>query len=144
MKTVRHIGIVVNDLKKSMHFYGDLLGLKVKIQAVESGDYIDQLNEGTAILVTTVKMSADNGPTLVELLKFDMPKVKSEKTPGPFEIGPTHVAFTVDNLDEIYERLSAANVLFNCKPLVAPGGKAKVTFCHDPDGTLIELVEELE
>jgi len=143
MKAVRHAGIVVSDLEKSLEFYRDLLGLKVKTRAVESGDYIDQLNEKTAILVTTVKMSADDGPTLIELLKFNWPEVKPEKAPGPFKIGLTHIAFTVDNLEKVYQKLLANGIHFNCPPIIPPNGKAKATFCKDPDGTLVELVEEL-
>lgn len=143
MKTVRHFGIVVSNLQKSLEFYKDLLGLKVKIQAVEFGNYIDQLNGKPAILVTTVKMSADDGPTLIELLKFERPEIKSEKATGPFKIGPTHIAFTVENLEKIYKKFSANGVHFNCPPIIPPNSKAKVTFCKDPDGTLIELVEEL-
>lgn len=144
MKAVRHTGIVVNNLQKSLKFYRDLLGLKVKTRAVEFGNYIDRMNGKNAIRVTTVKMSADNGPTLVELLKFDMPKVKSKKAPGPFKIGPTHLAFTVDNLEKVYQKLLANGVHFNCPPVTPPNGKAKATFCKDPDGALIELVEELK
>lgn len=144
MKSIRHAGIVVNDLEKSLKFYRDLLGLKVKTRAVELGDYIDQMNGKTGILVTTVKMSADEGSTLVELLKFDWPEVKPEKATGPFKIGPTHIAFTVANLEEVYRDLLANGVHFNCPPIIPPNGKAKVTFCQDPDGTLIELVEELK
>ncbi len=143
MKGVRHTGIVVSDLKKSLYFYQDLLGLKVKIRADEFGNHIDQMNGKTGILVTTVKMLADDGPTLIELLKFERPEIKSEKAIGPFKIGPTHIAFTVDNLEELYKKLLANGVHFNCPPLIPPNGKVKVTFCKDPDGTLVELVEEL-
>jgi len=130
-------------MEKSLEFYRDLLDLKVKMRAVEFGDYIDQMNGRAAILVTTVKMSADDGPTLIELLKFERPKVKSEKATGPFKIGPTHIAFTVENLEGLYKKLSANKVHFNCPSIIPPNGKAKVTFCKDPDGTLVELVEEL-
>ena len=50
---------------------------------------------------------------------------------------------TVDNLDETYNRLVEAGVYFNSPPQLSPDGFAKVTFCKDPDGSLIELVEEL-
>ena len=59
-------------------------------------------------------------------------------------IGPTHVAFTVSDLDQLFARLTEQSVRFNAPPQLAPDGKAKVTFCFDPDGTPIELVEELE
>ena len=62
---------------------------------------------------------------------------------GLTAIGPTHVAFTVSDLDQLFARLTEQSVRFNAPPQLAPDGKAKVTFCFDPDGTPIELVEEL-
>ena len=44
---------------------------------------------------------------------------------------------------ETYNRLVEAGVYFNSPPQLSPDGFAKVTFCKDPDGSLIELVEEL-
>ena len=35
-------------------------------------------------------------------------------------------------------------VRINCPTHISPDGYAKITFCHDPDGTSIELVEVLD
>ncbi|MDP2638723.1 MAG: VOC family protein [Candidatus Azambacteria bacterium] len=140
---IRHSGVVVSNLEKSVNFYENL-GLKVKARASESGEYLDKMLVKEGVVVTTVKMSAGNGSMLVELLKFHWPKAKLKKAPGPFEIGPTHIAFTVENLEAMYQKLLADGVHFNYPPITSPNGKVKVTFCEDPDGTLIELVEELK
>ena len=60
-----------------------------------------------------------------------------------YTIGASHVAFTVENLDELFKKLSENNIEFNAKPQHSPDGMVKVTFCKDPDGTPIELVEML-
>lgn len=143
MKNVRHFGIVVSDLERSIKFYTELLGLKIEKQSYETEGHITNMLALPAAIVTTVKMSADEGQTLVELLYFHNPKSKPEQAPGPTKIGPTHIAFTVSNLDEIYKRLKEAGVQFNCSVQFPSNGFAKVTFCKDPDGTLIELVQEL-
>ena len=44
VKEIRHTGIVVSDIDKSIHFYGDLLGFKVCKDMIESGDYIDNFS----------------------------------------------------------------------------------------------------
>ncbi len=62
---------------------------------------------------------------------------------APCDFGFTLIAFTVDDLDREYERLRAAGVAFNARPQTSPDGYAKVTFCRDPEGNLIELVEVL-
>jgi len=58
-------------------------------------------------------------------------------------LGASHVAFTVENVEKEYRKLQEQGVVFTCEPQVSPDGKAKVTFCVDPDGVPIELVQEL-
>ena len=43
IENIRHICIVVKDLKKSLRFYEDFLGLKVQKQRLEEGKYIETL-----------------------------------------------------------------------------------------------------
>ena len=144
MKAVRHFGIVVRDLQGSLHFYRDLLGLKVVKAMDETGEFIDLLLSLKDARVTTIKMSADNGPTLVEILAFNSHSRDPCGDYEAFRVGPSHIAFTVDDLDAVYHHLLNAEVHFNAPPQLSPDGSAKVTFCRDPDGTLVELVEVLK
>ncbi len=143
MKAVRHFGVVVTDLEKSLHFYRDLLGLTIKRDMLEHGEFIDAISGMRNIKVRTVKMAADNGDTLVELLCYASHPRKARKNNELPNIGASHVAFTVENVDEEYKKLQEAGVRFNCPPQISVDGKAKVTFCYDPDGVPVELVQEL-
>ena len=60
-----------------------------------------------------------------------------------YTIGASHVAFTVQDIEKLYQDLSKKNIKFNAPPQKSPDGLVKVTFCKDPDGTPIELVEIL-
>jgi len=142
MKAIRHVGIVVTNLNKALHFYRDLLGLKVTNKMVERGDYIDKISGLKNVKVTTIKMAAEYG-NLIELLYFHSHPKESIDKKEICEIGVSHIAFTVENLDVEYERLLKAGVQFNVPPQISPNGYAKVTFCKDPDGSLIELVQVL-
>ena len=142
MKAIRHFGIVVSDIEKSLHFYRDLLGLKIKIDMLEEGKFIDSISGLTNVKVRTVKMSADDG-NLIELLRYESHKRKPRKNNELPNIGASHPAFTVENLDYEYERLKENGVEFNCPPQISRDGKAKVAFCKDPEGNFVELVEEL-
>ena len=143
MKAVRHTGIVVTDMNKSLEFYRDLLGLKPVADFEERGEYIDTLCNMSSVRLRMVKLLADDGG-MVELLHYVSHPMSRAEDNKLCEIGPTHMAFTVDSIDETYARLSAAGVKFNSPPVVAPDGKAKLAFCQDPDGTYLELVEELK
>jgi catechol 2,3-dioxygenase-like lactoylglutathione lyase family enzyme len=144
VEAVRHFGIVVSDMERSLRFYRDLLGLKVVRAMDESGEYIDNMLALENAQVTTVKMSADSGSILVELLEFKSHPRQPRGDREVCSLGPSHVAFTVGDLDAVYRRLSQAGVRFNAPPKLSPDGYAKVAFCQDPDGTPIELVEVLE
>jgi catechol 2,3-dioxygenase-like lactoylglutathione lyase family enzyme len=141
IKDIRHTGIVVMDLEASLHFYRDLLGFQIAKQMEESGDYIDKILSLYNVKVTTVKMTSPSGQT-IELLKYHS-HPEERKIRRIFEIGISHIAFTVDDLDTEYGRLENEGIQFNSPPQLSPDGYAKVTFCRAPEGTLIELVEVL-
>ena len=139
MTSVRHIGIVVGDMKVSLQFYRDLIGLQDAPVNIEKGPFLNGLLNMPNAIIKTVKLAGKNSTTSIELLCFENP---SPTAPTPLNaIGPTHVALNVTNLDELYIRLSDAGVPFNAPPSMSPDGYAKVAFCQDPDGTFIELVE---
>lgn len=141
IKNIRHTGIVVKDLETSLYFYQDLLGFKITEQRAESGDYIDSILVLDGVKVTTLKMVAPDGQ-MIELLNF-LSHPKRLKTHEIIDIGITHIAFTVDNLEKVYSDLSDQGIQFNAPPQFSPDGNAKVTFCKAPEGTFIELVEVL-
>ncbi len=142
MKSIRHFGIVVSDLDKALHFYRDLLGLKIKRDMSERGKFIDSITGLKNVRVRTVKMSADDG-NLIELLWYESHKRKPRENNELPNIGASHPAFMVEDIDYEYKKLKENGIKFNCPPQISPDGKAKVTFCYDPDGTPIELVEIL-
>ena len=143
MINIRHTGIVVSDVEKSIDFYTNLLGFEIKKDMMESGDYIDNFSALKDARVRTVKMTLDN-QDMVELLWYESHPEKPDMERPITRIGCSHIAMTVEDLDGTYERLVSAGVEFNSPPQLSPDGFAKVTFCKDPDGSLIELVEELK
>ena len=144
MAFIRHIGIVVTDLEQSLQFYRDALGFKVLKKADESGTCIDNFLNIQNTNVTTVKMIDPNNHIL-ELLYFNSHPELSDtnKFRRLTEIGCSHFALTVDDLGSLYSTLKEQGVEFNYPPQVSDDGNVKVAFCRDPDGTFIEMVEEL-
>jgi len=141
IKEVRHIGIVVTNMENSLKFYRDQLGLKIIKDMDEQGNYLDNMLSLNDVRVRTVKLSANENTTLVELLEFE--SHNDNKIRNFYTIGASHVAFTVDDIEKLYVNLSEKNIKFNAIPQKSPDGLVKVTFCKDPDGTPIELVEML-
>ena len=124
-----------------MGFYATLLGLREARRMEEYGPFIETVLGLPGVRVTTVKLECERGGTQVELLKFH-----SHDDPNPqrrefYSVGPTHMAFTVDDLDGLHHRLVEKGISFVSVPQLSADGGAKVAFCRDPDGTLLELVE---
>jgi catechol 2,3-dioxygenase-like lactoylglutathione lyase family enzyme len=138
---VRHTGIVVKDLKASLDFYIKQLGFSIKIQADEDSAFIDTILGLNNSDLTTVKLTLHNG-AMIELLDFKAHKNNIHKT-QIVDTGPTHMAFTVDDLEQTYQKFSQDGIEFISSPQVSPDGNAKVAFCSAPEGTYIELVELL-
>ena len=139
---IRHTGITVNNLEKTMKFFIDTLGFKLKKKMNERGTYIDNMLKLDKVKVTTAKLKAPDG-NLIELLKFKNYKDKKKWSGKLYSTGLTHMAFSVKNLDKSYKILKKKGVFFNAPPQLSPDGFAKVTFCKGPENFYIELVEEL-
>tara|TARA_R110002110_G_scaffold355703_1_gene565337 strand:+ start:407 stop:838 length:432 start_codon:yes stop_codon:yes gene_type:complete len=143
MTTLRHVGITVTNIEKSLKFYKDLLGFEVVSDEWEHGDYIDNFSSLKGIMTRIVKMRDSNGG-MVELLCYKSHPREADLNYKIIEIGCSHVAFTVDDVDGIYEKLKEEDIHFECLPQLGPGAFAKVAFCRDPSGVLVELVEQLK
>ena len=139
IKDVRHVGIMVSDMEKSLKFYRDLLGLKVKSLVDEEGEFLDNMLAHENVKNKVAKLYAKNGNALIELI--DSRSYANKKDRDFFTIGASHFSLTVDDLEKTYDYLVKNGVKFTAPPQQTPDRFAKVTFCEDPDGTLIELVE---
>lgn len=142
IRAIRHTGLVVADLDRALHFWCDLLGFKVTKQMEESGPHLDAMMGLTGVRVTTVKMAAPDG-NLLELLRFHSHPDKPGWEGAPYSTGFTHIALTVDNLDQLVTQLVQEGVRFPAPPQHSPDGYAKVVYAQGPEGVLLELVEVL-
>ena len=135
----RHTGINVTSLGRAFEFYNGLLGLVLVEMRTEKGEYIDRLTGLSHVDLSWIKVGSPDG-VLVELVRFNPPR--SSQPRDYATIGCNHLCFTVDNVDTLHGKLTAAGV--ECRPVQTdPPGKVKNMACLDPDGTIIELVEEL-
>ena len=142
IKGLRHAGIVVADLDRALTFWCDTLGFRVQRQMLESGPFIDTLLGMTGVEVVTSKLVGADG-NLIELLHFhshpDLPAWQGTT----HTTGLTHLAFTVNDLDDLYARLTKAGVRFFTTPQISPDGGAKVVYASGPENLLLEFVEVL-
>ena len=139
---LRHVGIVVSDLDAAVRFYCGMLGLKIHQQKHETGRYLESLTGLEGADATTIKLVAPDG-NLVELLYFHSHPAVPRLNRQTSDVGISHIAFGVHNLELAYKSLSDAGVRFHAPPQISPDGYAKVAYCMDFDGNILELVEVL-
>ena len=137
------MGIVVNDLEKTKDFWINTLGFKLHIEAKEESPYIDELLAIKNPGLTTVKLIDSNG-FIIELLKFENYQVDNSWSGDLRTTGLTHIALTVDNLDELVDRLKRENYQTLSEIKISPNKKVKVLFVRGPEAIMLELVQELE
>ena len=142
IKAIRHTGIVVRDLEKSTEFYR-ALGFVEDNRALEEGDFIDTVVGLQNTKLEWVKLKAPDG-SLLELLKYHShPKQKEIAKQKSNQLGVSHLAFSVSNIDTICEKIEEIDGSIVNPPALANNKKVKVAYCHDNEGNLIEIVEIL-
>lgn len=121
---IHHVAIIVSDYKVSREFYVDKLGFEVVREnyRADRGDWKLDLRIGQS-----------------ELEIFGRPNSPARVT-NPEACGLRHLAFRVESVPEMADRLEALGIV--CEPIRTDeftGGR--MTFFHDPDGLPLEIHE---
>ena len=119
-----------------------MLGFKLHIEAKEESSYIDELLAIKDPMLTTVKLIDSKG-FIIELLKFENYQVGNSWSGDLKASGLTHIALTVDNLDELVDILRKLDYQSLSDIKTSPNKKVKVVFVKGPEGIMLELVQEL-
>ena len=139
---IRHTGLVVRDIVASIAFY-EKLGLEMWKRDNEVGDFISQVVGLDNVEIATAKLKAADG-SLLELLEYrSHPTTPTASIYSSNKHGCSHVAFTVQNVEEAALLVISLGGSIVNSPMISANKLVKVMYCHDLDGILIELVEEL-
>ena len=131
MKALHHVGITVKDLDASIRFYHDVLGAATPALARTAGAALRQVS----LLL---------GDTTLELLEYRNPPSKTTSPLGSNNVGASHVAFLVDDVDAKKAELEAKGIEFNSRVNVVDEGVLggwRWVYFSDPDGYPLELVQ---
>ena len=137
--TWHHTAMAVQDMERAKNFYCNLLGFEIDWERPNYGGEPFEKVVGMPNASAHVVMLKGYGSRL-ELFSYHNPQGDVSEPRRQCDFGLTHFALTVKGIHEIYERLSAAGVEFNCPPQnLRPGVWG--TYMKDPEGTTIELVQ---
>jgi len=142
IETVRHTGIVVRDLHNSVEFYS-ALGFIKDNHAIEEGIFIDRVVGLKNVKLEWAKLKAPDG-YLLELLQYHShPEQKEIVKQGSNQLGCSHLAFSVDDIDNVCKKIKKVGGSVVNSPTLTNDKKLKVAYCHDNEGNLMEIVEVL-
>src|SRR5665648_689694 len=121
IEKIDHIGIAVKSIKETSKLLSNILGLKVTGEEI-----VEEQKVKIAFLPI-----GDSELELLESTSTEGPISKFIEKKGE---GIQHIAFRVNNIDEVLEKLKKKGVrLIDQKPRYGAGG-AKIAFLH-PKGT---------
>ena len=139
---IRHTGIVVRNLDKMKNFY-ESLGFEEVSRNTETGDFIEKVTGINKVRVPWVKLRDINGH-LIELLFYENnSKSKKVVNSDSNNLGISHIAFTVKDIKNTIEKIISLGGNVINPPAISEDGKVKVSYCHDIEGVLMEIVEVL-
>lgn len=144
MKALHHVGFTVKDLDASIRFYHGVLGLEF---SNEPSPWFDGEELGPAVGVPGAalrQVSLLLGDTTLELLEYKSPPSETTSPLQSNNIGASHVAFLVDDIEATKAELEAKGIeFFSAVNFVDDGVLAgwRWVYFSDPDGYPLELVE---
>lgn len=120
-----HTMIRVKDIKESLKFYQELIGLKLV-----SEKRLDDCN--------LYFLSDDYGEVQIELTYND------ETPEGGYELGTGfgHFAFQVESMDKLTQKLKEMGYEYLWEPYKLSAVGSTIAFVKDPDGYEIEFIQK--
>jgi catechol 2,3-dioxygenase-like lactoylglutathione lyase family enzyme len=139
-----HTGITVSNLERSLEFWQNVLGFEFSHRAHQTGQMAEEI---TGVKAAELKLAVVKAPGghKIELLEYLAPTDRKKHVDlRPCDVGHVHVAFTVENLDLLLEKIAVSGWKAAGKPqtlTTGPNAGKRVVYVRDPDGATIEFME---
>lgn len=146
---LKHVGVCVSDLEKSVDFYTEFMGFEIK---EPPSDPIDDEDESFGIgmehavsRVALLELKEMN--FVLELIQFLEPEA-SAIVRQINAVGKHHIAYEVDDIFAWYKKWQEASLRVYYHPALAFGYDEEDAFywlyVDDPDGIAIELTQSVK
>ena len=124
---VHYIMVTVSDMKRSVEFYRDKLGLTLKFESPGWSEFL------TGSSTLALHGGGKANPAAKE--------VDHSQTPYA---GTCSIGFSVTDLEKTYEELKSRGVEFVMPPTRRDQEGIKLALCTDPDGLPVSFAQMLE
>ena len=138
-----HVGIQVESLGRSVAFYHDLLGFEVVTTWVRDEPWIREVVGYPEAVLDVAILGLPGSAVFLEILEYERVDRTHVDTSNA-NPGTAHLAFYVDDINVVYDRLVSAgvrSVSAPVEPTSGPNTGGRVVYVLDPDGIRIELMQ---
>jgi len=137
-----HVGVVVDDLEAATEFFVQL-GLEVHGAESVGGGWVDRIIGLKGVRADTVGLKSRDGNTWLELSKFHSPpSLGDDRATPPNTRGLRHIAFVVDDLDDVLDRLQARGAELMGQ-VERYEDSYRLCYVRGPEGIIVELAEQI-
>jgi len=142
-----HSAVCVPDVEAAVRWYSDVLGLRVLSPPYRmEGPQIEQdMGElvPSPVVVTAAIVGFGKDDRVMELIEYPAADVGSAGPgrPSVTKVGLTHIGVLCDDIRSTRSELEARGVEFLTSGIADVAG-LRTTWCHDPWGTVIILMEK--
>lgn len=136
-----HLGLCVRDLDAALRFWCDGLGFDAAERYELDSDTLDGLDRSLEAdgHVAVVSQFVRHGSMAIELLHYTDPEPHGAPSTTRTQLGLTHLAFHVADLDTAVARVVAAGGTVVESTRASVG--IELVFLADPDGNRVELLQ---
>lgn len=148
VKDIWHVGFVVEDIERAIVFYRDGLGMTLRHRQEQANEYTAKLVGYPAVHLLVAQMELPGGSNgksghTIELIQYVRPPGEPCE-PENRRISTGHLAFEVDDLEAVRERVARYGATFLSETLDITAGinqGGKVVYFRDEDGITLEFVQ---
>lgn len=132
--SVLHFSVCVDDLEKSIAFYGAAFGFSPALPATDLGDAFARMVGRPGLSARLAQLAHGTRPEVLELIAIEG---QSGAAAGPAPLA--HVAFEVSDLPEAMASAEAEGAA----PLgeIVTFAEGRSVYCQEPGGSVFELEE---
>ncbi len=141
LKKINHINVVVSNFDEAKSFFIQL-GFTVGDESELSGEWISSIVALPNVRARYATLNLSGTETNLELIEYASPP--SERDPNMCkanQMGFRHIAFEVENIDEIVQDLRAKGIKFISSIHTYPTTGKRLVYFWGPDGILLELAQ---
>ena len=142
VRRLEHVGVVVEDLEAATEFFLEV-GLEREDATSVQGEWVDNVVGLKDVQADLVLVRTPDGSGKLELTKFHKPADdQGPHAAAANRLGIRHVAFVVDDLKTIVDRLRVKGIETVGK-VQDYEGLFRLCYIRGPEGIIVELAEQI-